>query len=56
MPQTGNTKIRKPRRSQKVQVDPAATDNLIGFFALLLEIDMRLRPEDYRAAQHDDYA
>ena len=49
MPEQGKGKSKKPRRSQEAQVDPAATDNLIGFFAQLLEIDKRLNPENYHA-------
>lgn len=49
MPQDGKEKPKKPRRSQEVQVDPAATNNLVGFFALLLEIDKRLNPDNYHA-------
>jgi hypothetical protein len=33
---------------QKPLIDPAATDNLIGFFALLLAIDIRNNPQDYQ--------
>jgi hypothetical protein len=46
----------KNRKKGEPQVDLASTDNLVGFFSLLLEIDMRLHPEDYRGKQHDDYA
>jgi hypothetical protein len=48
-------KPKKPRRSQGVQVDPAATDNLIGFFAQLLVVDKRINPQDYQRAQDNDH-
>ena len=34
----------------------AATDNLVGFFALLLQIDQRLHPEDYEFRSEKDHA
>jgi hypothetical protein len=42
------TKRKKPSLEEP-QVDPASTNNLIGFFALLLEIDRRKNPRLYAA-------
>ena len=54
MPDEGKKKTRKPGRSlQESLVDPAATDNLVGFFALLLEIDKRKNPHLYAASKMD---
>jgi len=40
----------KPRVvAQEPLVDPASTNNLVGFFALLLEIDRRNNPNLYKA-------
>lgn len=41
-------KQKKPKRSSEPLVDPAATNNLVGFFALLLEIDRRNNPHLYK--------
>lgn len=38
---------------QEAVVDPAATNNLVGFFALLLEVDMRNNPQLYKTASSD---
>jgi hypothetical protein len=35
---------------QEPLIDSVATDDLIGFFALLLEVDVRNNPERYKAA------
>jgi hypothetical protein len=37
------------------KVDPSATDNLIGFFALLLEIDRRVNPHLYKNQGQERY-
>jgi len=37
------------------KVDPSATDNLIGFFALLLEIDRRVNPHLYVQPAKENY-
>lgn len=50
MPEAKKPKKKKPERSEKEPlVDPAATNNLVGFFALLLEIDRRNNPDLYKA-------
>lgn len=40
---------RPQRPAQEPLVDPTATDNLVGFFALLLEIDQRNNPQFYKS-------
>jgi hypothetical protein len=42
---------RPKRQSEEPLVDPASTDNLVGFFALLLEIDRRKNPHLYAVPQ-----
>jgi len=44
-------KAKRPRKEPLV--DPAASDNLIGFFGLLLEIDRRNNPHLYTAPKAD---
>jgi len=48
-------KKKHDRESETSHVDQAAANNLIGFFALLLEIDMRNNPDLYRTATDDEH-
>lgn len=52
------TKVKKRakksgRSVQEPLVDPSSTNNLVGFFALLLEIDRRNNPHLYRKQGHE---
>jgi hypothetical protein len=42
----------KRKRSSALPVDPAATDNLVGFFSLLFEIDRAKNPHLYSKNDH----
>lgn len=43
------TKVKKAKPSKREPlIDPASTNNLVGFFALLLEIDRRNNPQLYK--------
>ena len=37
-----------------IKIDPTATDNLIGFFALLLKIDKRVNPHLYKSPKEEN--
>jgi len=48
MREESKTKKQTMENGRKIpQVDPSATDNFIGFFALLLKIDKRVNPHLY---------
>ena len=54
MPVTSDDKIRD-RNNEKEKIDFEAKQNLLGFFELLLNIDMRNNPELYKEQFDENY-
>jgi len=42
------------KSQEKEAQEPQELDNSVGFFDLLLKIDMRINPELYKKEQHHD--